>query len=152
MWLVLLVSLSLYDRPPDSVLTDFHLEAGALSLRKVTVQIWREQVQCPKADCQFERQSSRLHRADCLQPHLKAINKVAARSWLISRGTNEPALPEVSCTLWFLTASLASDLGPQVSLMLAAPLLPGHRRLMTEEKVLLSNAFTLLWFLKMLLT
>ena len=34
-----------------------------------------------------------------------------------------------------------NDSGPQASLTLAASLLPGHRRLMTEEKVLLSGAF-----------
>lgn len=118
-----------------------HLEAGSSSLLKVTVQIWWEWVQCPKANCHFEKQSSNFHGADCLQPHLEAFNKVAAQSWLIGRGTNEPALPEVSCTLWFLTASLASDSGPQESLTLAASLLPGHRHLMTEEKVLLSGAF-----------
>lgn len=118
-----------------------HLEPGSLSPFKVTTQLRQEQAPWPKATCHFEKQSSSFHGADCLQRHLEAFNRVTAWSWLISRGTNEPALPEVSCTLWFLTASLANNSGPQVSVTLAVPLLPSQRHLMTEEKVLLSGAF-----------
>lgn len=120
-----------------------HLEAGSLSSLKVTIQIWQEQAQGPKANCHFEKQSSSFHRADCLQLHLEAFSKVAARSWLISRGANEPALPEVSCALWFLTASLVNDSGPQVSVPQTAPFQHEHRYLMPKEKVLLSGAFVL---------
>ena len=107
------------------------LEPGSLSLLKVTTQLRREQAPCPKATCHFEKQSSSFHGADCLQLHLEAFNRMTAWSWLISRGTNEAALPEVSCTLWFLTASLVNNSRPQVS----------FRHLMAEEKVLLSGAF-----------
>lgn len=145
---VLHVPLSLYNRFRDHVLTELHLEAGSSSPLKVTIQIWQGQVQCPKANCHFEKQSSGFCGADCLQLHLETLNRVTARSWLISRGTNEPALPEVFCALWFLTASLADDSGPPMSLTQAAPSCPsGHRRLVTQEKVLLSGAFRVVYCL-----
>lgn len=125
------------------------LEVRSLSSLKVTIQIWQEQAQCPKENCHFEKQSSSFHRADCLQLHLEAFSEVAARSWLISRGTNEPALPEVSCALWFLTASLVNDWRPQMSLMQTAPFLHGPRHLMPAEKVVLSGAFILFLLIKM---
>lgn len=52
-----------------------------------------------KSNLPLEKQSSSFHGADCLQLHLEAFNRVTAWSWLISRGTNEPALPEASPAL-----------------------------------------------------